>query len=542
MHFLYFPELNKSQMKLKITILIVIIIFKTDIYSQSEPDIPYSSKFNTILKHIDEIPVERMKSFDLEKYKEEIKESRLEIFAKVFDVEFDIIKSGLKEKVEGGNIWRFALSSVGAYSINVTFSNFHLDSGCKIYLYDRYKKMVHGSFTDEYNPKNGFTSFACAPVPGQHIYIELFQPDNYQNSICIVGRLGHDFKGTFSGLQSTSGAGASLECQVDISCSEGNDWQKEADAVCKIIFNNNALCTGALVNNTNDDGTPYLLTADHCFSMGFFEEYEQTVNNSVFLFNNRRVTCNGIGQTGNFHHGGGTRVAHWQRTDFLLIELNNNVPTSVFPYYLGFKLYNPTSDGVCIHHPRGDFMKIATYNSPPGHVAQCLDITASWGDQEFLFNDHFYDIFFVSTPNGKSVTEPGSSGSPIIDSDKRVYGQLFGICEPPPHPHVINCSFQYPTMYGKLAVSWVGGGADENSLHFWLDPLNIINVNNYQYFGLRNIRYFTFTSNKTVRGDIVKFYQVFINVGVNIEVKDIQDRFEVNGEFSVPLGSTFQVD
>ena len=31
-----------------------------------------------------------------------------------------------------------------------------------------------------------------------------------------------------------------------------------------IVVNGNGICTGALINNTCSDGTPYFLTADHC--------------------------------------------------------------------------------------------------------------------------------------------------------------------------------------------------------------------------------------------------------------------------------------
>ncbi len=37
-------------------------------------------------------------------------------------------------------------------------------------------------------------------------------------------------------------------------------------AVALIVVNNSYWCSGSLVNNTSNDGTPYFLTANHCYS------------------------------------------------------------------------------------------------------------------------------------------------------------------------------------------------------------------------------------------------------------------------------------
>ena len=64
-------------------------------------------------------------------------------------------------------------------------------------------------------------------------------------------------------------------------------------SVCRIQIGsgwNVGLCTGALVNNTLNNCTPYVLSADHCFSGGDISV--NGLNQSIFYFNYRSVGCN----------------------------------------------------------------------------------------------------------------------------------------------------------------------------------------------------------------------------------------------------------
>ena len=50
---------------------------------------------------------------------------------------------------------------------------------------------------------------------------------------------------------------------MDVICSDGLPWANEIKSVVRILTGG-TLCTGTLVNNTAQDGTPYVLTAEHC--------------------------------------------------------------------------------------------------------------------------------------------------------------------------------------------------------------------------------------------------------------------------------------
>jgi hypothetical protein len=50
-----------------------------------------------------------------------------------------------------------------------------------------------------------------------------------------------------------------------------------------LVTGGNGFCTGSLINNTNNDGTPLFLSANHCYS---------NPSTLVFWFNWQSETCN----------------------------------------------------------------------------------------------------------------------------------------------------------------------------------------------------------------------------------------------------------
>jgi hypothetical protein len=64
-----------------------------------------------------------------------------------------------------------------------------------------------------------------------------------------------------------------------------------------------------------------------------------------------------------------------------------------------------------------------------------------------------------------SVTEPGSSGSPLYNAQRRLVGVLSGgasFCGASPN--------QLNDLYGMLAHAWEGLGTDSTRVRNWLDP------------------------------------------------------------------------
>jgi len=253
-------------------------------------------------------------------------------------------------------------------------------------------------------------------------------------------------------------------CQVNVNCSpEGTNWQDVKRSVVRILLKEGTSygwCSGAMVNNTNQDCTPYILTANHCGAGASAADFR----NWKYYFNYESPTCpNPSGQgtlatqtiTGSMKVASSSDNSTIVKSDFLLTLLRRRPDSSYNAYLSGWSRSNTGSpSGVGIHHPMGDIKKISTYT-------QTL-LSATWGGTP---GSH-WQVKWNATANGHGVTEEGSSGSPIFNSSKQIVGQLSGgssYCDQPNNPD----------GYGKFWYNWDQTASTENrQLMPWLDRNN----------------------------------------------------------------------
>ncbi len=127
-------------------------------------------------------------------------------------------------------------------------------------------------------------------------------------------------------------------------------------------------------------------------------------------------------------------------SDFLLLELNSAVPEAYNPYYNGWNRGTPSgSSGVGIHHPGGDIKKISTYTTG---LSSCTPNVSG----EIMATNAAWCLGWASTTNGTGVTEGGSSGSPLFDSNGRIVGTLSGGSSTCANPTAGDA-------YGKFAIA-----------------------------------------------------------------------------------------
>jgi len=190
---------------------------------------------------------------------------------------------------------------------------------------------------------------------------------------------------------------------------------------------------------------------------------------------------------------------------------------------------------VCIHHPKGDVKKIATYTITPTN-SDCLTSP--------LNNTNYWKINWSRTANGFSVTETVSSGSALLNNNGHIIGQLqgYGGC---PNPDCNNPAGDIGN-YGKFHISWIGGGTDKTRLSNWLAPhtttttiLNGIDAcPNSVVYVTQNV-----TTNKTVTNNCGS-----INVQNGVEVKqgatlilEAEETTKIPGGFKVELGAGLKI-
>lgn len=487
-----------------ILMMTILLLFFTTLFSQITKPGELKSNKSERLRKTNEIPLISLPSFDVQQMLTEDKENEKQIgpmrFAKVFDVDIDIKKNGLEEKLEDGKgtLWRLRIESPGAFSLNFIFNDYKLPEGAELYIYNIEKTHVIGALTEINN--NDSKVVPVLPVEGDVAIIEYFEPAE----VSFVGsfklsKIGHDYKGIlFDGH-----FGSSQWCNVDINCPEGDDWHNESHSVCRLFINGSSLCTGSLMNNVNNDGTPYVLTANHCIST------TSDANNTVFVFNYESPTCGGIDGSIAQSISNSTLRSTWSTSDFTLVEISSAPPTSYHAYWNGWDNRSdfPDLPVRCIHHPAADVKKISIEYSSVSSTKYY------WGITDWTVG----------------TVEHGSSGAPFYNAWRRVVGQVHG-------GNNIFCTDAETSNYGKFSRSWNGFLFPSTALKTWLDPAD----NTDELPGLRFIQNATIDANTITSGDIIKLVNVTIASGAVVSIEP-RDRFETLGTFEVPVGSTLTI-
>jgi len=359
-------------------------------------------------------------------------------FGQNIDVILNRDNSGITEILPNGDkLWRLRIYSPGAQSINLTFDSYHLPAGAKLFIYNDLHSDVTGAFTDFNNQDNRV--FATTLLRGDAVTLEYYEPANVAfPGELNINRVTHGYRGPFEYVKGLNTSGS---CQVNVKCPTGIGWEDQNNAACMLVIGGNGFCSGAMVNNTANDFTPYVLTANHCSTSNDFASW-------VFWFKWESPTCTNPTTSPTYKSiSGSTLKARDPGSDFCLVQMSSAPPVSYNIYYAGWdRSGTPATSGMSIHHPDGDITKI----SPCGAMT-----TASYNAAQCW-----------QTPwTGAACTEPGSSGSPIFDQNKRIVGQLFG------GPSACGSSSMWD-YYGCFHISWTGAGTSSTRLSNWLDPGN----------------------------------------------------------------------
>ena len=390
-------------------------------------------------------------------------------FAYPVKVHYTLANSGVWQTLkDGGKLWRLKVRLPGALSTNALYDKFRLPKGAKFYVYSEETRQSIGAITSEYlnNESNSAYAFSTGLIYGETVTFEYYQPETVrEEAIISIARIDYGYRYVNNPYTPrTRSFDDSGDCQVNVNCPEGADWRMEKDAIARIMVVSDygsGWCSCSLVNNTNNDNAPYVLTADHCLQNDYGQYLFDAISNPntsqwVFYWGYEHPGCSDGNEPAHRSTVGATVVANNRSSDFALLRLTQD-PRNLAgftPYYLGWdRSGNSGTGGVGIHHPSGDVKKISTLNRPPQD---------NWNG-----NNKFWSHYWNATPNGYSVTEGGSSGSPLINNSHRIIGQLYGGSS-------IDCfnPSQDIAAYGKFSVSWTGNGATDSRrrLRDWLDP------------------------------------------------------------------------
>lgn len=379
-------------------------------------------------------------------------------FAYKFMTNFNRSNSGSSFILEDGTkVWRLGIYSPGALSINVLFSEYELPAGAKLFLYDETQTQILGSFTNENNSE--LDILPVAPITGERIIIEYQEPRLAEfPGRLTVGEVNHGYR-DFKGKEPEEGKSSldeipSLSCYADSSSS----YNGLGHSVVLMIIDGTTGCTGTLINNTQKDGKPYLLTASHCLNKSFTvsnPDYEKVANSIVCFYNYNSPLCETI-LKGTEEMT--TASAHYRAVsegnDMALLELLELPPVYYQPYLAGWNIENVGKSPLfCIQHPSYSTKRISlTYNN----VELKTFINSSF---PFFNQSHWcvekWDVGY---------TAAGSSGSALFNSNNRIIGALSGGQSKKGSP--------YNDYFYSLAQAWDKQNDTSKQLKCWLDPNN----------------------------------------------------------------------
>ena len=373
-------------------------------------------------------------------------------------------------------VWRLHLISPGAYSLGAIFSSFELRAGVKLFVYDPGQNRVKGAFTSGNNKASGRLS--VGHISGQEILIEMQVPgDMSEYGELELESLSH----AFLDLKHQTGYadcgpgefGCAQDCEIDVNCMEGDDWWRVKPSVVRLYIEKTSFheyCTGVLVNNTAYDGTPYILTAQHCIGNSFQAE------RTLVQFNYESAECFGVDGPLNMSIYESELMSVGDSIDFSLVKLSLEPPDSYKVHYAGWDRSDfQTTPATSIHHPWGDVKKISFDYDIPSIPAQAGDVP--YADLEEY---HYFSFWWVREWD-IGTTEGGSSGGPLFNAAGRVIGTLSGgrarcgdsIDYDAETDRVIyNLAPNYDDYFARFGMAWDYEEEKENWLAPWLDPLN----------------------------------------------------------------------
>ncbi|KAI8386824.1 trypsin-like cysteine/serine peptidase domain-containing protein [Blakeslea trispora] len=339
--------------------------------------------------------------------------------------------------------WKIKIHSPGALSLSLIFDQWQTPLGASLYIMNRNGQRQYLNLSPDK------TQLATWPMTGDTLYVVYESSSSFQLiphlhiSRVIYGYLPMPFLDMFSIYESSqeivlkSNPNRSGRCNIDYACDAiGSYWSKEASSIAILLTNENQrYCTGAFINNIEQDGRQLLLTANHCIidattSMTdmVLLNYQKPFCDSSNTFKKKLEILRGL-----------VLQNSSSVSDYAIFEVQERIPEEYDAYLAGWTTEaKPDWPLVGIHHPQGDFKKLSVYNS--SLKLSCWDECpkkSHWRVEKWT----------------RGTTESGSSGSPLFDAHHRIVGQLHG-------GRAACWNKNGYDMYGSFRESWQLGLSD----------------------------------------------------------------------------------
>lgn len=287
-------------------------------------------------------------------------------FGKAFDVSISL-EDGDWITLKNGRVWTLTIESEKAISLNFILEEFFLPDGATLEIISDTGTTFYGPVTAKSIPKNGF--FLTDRIMGNRAIFYLYEPEGIAGKSNLrITRVVHGYRG-LNGEVGNARLDNSSVCNVDVVCHP--EYSEESKAVASVLLSSaTAWGSGSLIMDTKLSFKPYFLTAFHCIDRspqdGILSSTEiNDSQNWLFKFGFKREACDGFFIDTSYTYNGAIFRAGWNNTDFALLELVQDLEENENLFWLGWNRTTATPiNGVCIHHPYGDVMKISIEDDP----------------------------------------------------------------------------------------------------------------------------------------------------------------------------------
>lgn len=331
------------------------------------------------------------------------------------------VSFGAVQDLGTGSVWTGVVRAEGATGLRLHFTGIDLPAGAELYLYNLAGE-AHGPYLGRGPLGNG--ELWAHTVSGGEVLIQLHLPGGALEGVARftlaeVGYLGERFPARMvlnplGQPFARAFCSGNEPCVEDASCHNVAAVADAKDAAARMLFQSGGflyLCSGGLLTDTAGSMTPYFLTANHCIS----REKEADTLQTFFQYQTSSCTtggsCPGPGSASTL---GADILAKDRNTDFTLMLLNEAPPAG--SAFLGWNNQAVAfTDGAVLHrisHPAG---------SPQAYSRHRVDVDATTCSG-WPRGDRIYSRDEVG------ATEGGSSGSPVVNANGEVVGQLTGAC------------------------------------------------------------------------------------------------------------------
>jgi len=340
----------------------------------------------------------------------------------------------------GTTVWGTSVRVLGADRLRLRLDDVKLPAGTTLWVYGDNGKTI--AFDAALIDVNG--GIWTPSVAGNTVHLEMELPATRESQTASFSM--HRVIQLVPLSNAIGKPNDDASCLIDANCVTSSDFSgieiaRHAIGHIEIPVGGGFvnLCTGGLVNDSRQSGTPFFLTAAHCFGNDSnpAAHLDQVAGMEVY-FEFRSDSCNAASFTVLPQVVGATLLASNTTADYAFFKLNS-IPAN--RGFLGFSSQTVTAGTNLfrISHPAPD---AKGGNPQPQVFTQTRAISTGPLCQGLDRGTFLYEQLI------RGATYGGSSGSPLMNSSTQVVGQLNGKCGPTPKD---GCDASNSTTDGAFA-------------------------------------------------------------------------------------------